>query len=261
MSTRFRPKLHLLSTRGKRGRRAGTATDGCADRRTLPAAGNGADRGAEPAPMPIFLASLPFVVLASCTIVVVSRSIVLPSASCSLRRASVMEATPLTFPPGRESTMMPSTRAPCLAMTQSSLTMDFASTAVNASPLLLVFVEMVDAVNTVRGAPERRVNVVAAAGAAGRGAGAGAAGAGSRVADAGPMVRLSGGRFTGGAASGGGAATSAAGGPATAQLQHPDSSRREDRDTHRGSFRHAAVLSHTGCERRQPQLPCHERHP
>ena len=61
-------------------------------------------------------------------------------------------------------------------MTQSPSTIALASTALNGSPDLLLFVEIVEVVNTAIGVPALSVNVRGGGGGGGAGAGAGAAG-------------------------------------------------------------------------------------
>src|SRR6185312_15723321 len=62
-------------------------------------------------------------------------------------------ATPLTRPPGSESTTSPSTCDPRGATTCPSTTIGSARVAVNASPVLVVFVDSVVSVRTLIGVP------------------------------------------------------------------------------------------------------------
>src|SRR5215831_11198549 len=98
-------------------------------------------RAPTPAPPMIFSASFVLVVFACWVKALVDTSILRPSARVSRRNATVIDATPLTRPPGSELSTTPSTGAPSLATTQSLSTIGRASVPVKESPALLVFVE------------------------------------------------------------------------------------------------------------------------
>jgi hypothetical protein len=71
----------------------------------------------------------------------------------------VIEATPLTRPPGSELTITPPIAAPLWAMTQSPSTIAVARVPVNGSPVLFDLVDSVDAVNTGMDLPEANVKM------------------------------------------------------------------------------------------------------
>ena len=123
---------------------AGTAAHTSADRGTLAAAGNRADRGADSrrdrrsSSRPSSWSTSPRVVLRRREL-----GTVRPSASVSDSSVTAIDATPFTRAPGSASTTTPSTRAPFSAITQSPSTMGSASVAANFSPDWVVFVDSV----------------------------------------------------------------------------------------------------------------------
>ena len=96
-----------------------------------------------------------------------------PSAKVKRFNFTVIEATPLTRPPGSELAITPATVAPLSAITQSPSAIAVASVQVNGSPVLFDFVVSVDVVKTGIDLPDARVNVRGGGGGGGSGVPAG----------------------------------------------------------------------------------------